>query len=250
MEEKAKGGYQLFHSVDESWQGGHSLHYREEDEQAASMLANGGLLPKLYYLCGLNHTLVDAAIRKAEVNKWFTSVTVACAANCHWNPTKHCVENGADATLDDLEEDDPLVKRYHVTLDPEARKRLGVVDLAEVVPAPGGDMATTYTASMVHTMREQKGIKNRQVNNDVDSISTYGPQFKKQKVQESDSSIIMGSDGDNPTADSNNIAQGDSDGSNVEDDSDGSNVEDNDEPNGDTAMGVLPVGTNSPFGRL
>ena len=48
MEEKAKGGYQLFHSADESWQGGHSLHYRPGDERAASMLINGGLLPKLY----------------------------------------------------------------------------------------------------------------------------------------------------------------------------------------------------------
>jgi hypothetical protein len=226
MEEKTKGGYQLFHSVDESCQGGHSLHYREEDERAASMLANGSLLPKLYYLCGLNHTLADAAICKAEVNKWFTSVAVALVANCHWNPIKRCVENGAEATLNGLEEDDPLVKRYHVMLDPEARKRLGVVDLAEVVPAPGGDTATTYTASTVHTMRKQKGTKNCQVNNNVDSISTYGPQPKKQKVQEPDSSIIVGSNGDTSTADSNNIAQGDSDGSNEED------IE---EPNGDTA---------------
>jgi hypothetical protein len=92
-------------------------------------------------------------------------------ANCRWNPIKRCVEN--DATLNDLEEDNPLVKRYHVTLDPEARKRLGVVDLAEAFPSPGGDTATVYMASIVHTMREQKGTKNRQVNSDVDSISTY-----------------------------------------------------------------------------
>jgi hypothetical protein len=181
--EKTKDGFQLFHSVNESWQGGYSLHYCEEDEHAALMLANGGFLPKLYYLCMLNHTPEEVAICKAEINKWFTPMAVARAANCCWNPTKHCVENCADTTLNDIEEDDLLVKCYHITLDLEARKWLGVVNLAVAGPAAGGKSTTVQTESTVHTMRELKGTKNHQVNNDFDSISTYGPQSKNRRYR-------------------------------------------------------------------
>jgi hypothetical protein len=106
MEEKTRSGVQLFHSVDPSWQGVHSLHYHPEDKRAASMLANGGLLPRLYYRCSRGWSADELEHLKLEVNKWFTPDAVVCAAQFIWDPKRRCVVTAANAALDNIEEEE------------------------------------------------------------------------------------------------------------------------------------------------
>jgi hypothetical protein len=154
MEEKTCSGVQLFHSVDPSWQGGHLLHYHLEDECAASMLANGGLLPRLYYRCSRGRSADQVERLKLEVNKWFTPDAVVCTAQSIWDPKRRCVVTAADAALDDMEED-PLVKRFSFKIDEEAQQQLHVVDPDTAIPEDA-------TASTYETMRNKKATKTRQ----------------------------------------------------------------------------------------
>jgi hypothetical protein len=144
MEEKTRNGVQLFHSVDPSWQGGYSLHYHPEDEHAASMLANGGLLPKLYFHCAKGRSAEEGECLKKEINKWFTPDAVVHAAQCVWDPKCHCVIMAADAALDDMEED-PLVKHFSFKVDEDAQQQLHVIDPDAAIPEEDTTASTYQT---------------------------------------------------------------------------------------------------------
>jgi hypothetical protein len=160
-------GTSLFHSIDDAWQGGYSFHYSPDFERAASMLANGGLLPYLLYTTSGKRDVV-----KAELAKWFTPAAMEDAEKCRWNAKEKRVENKADDALNDLD-DDPLVKKFAFKVSKDFHKEKGVADLSAMAVEPG---------------KEKKNKKKNHIRpkapTDDDSLSTFGPANKKLKPNE------------------------------------------------------------------
>ena len=155
----------LFHSIDPSWRGGYDLSYSPDDEQKASIMASGGLIP---YLIFFNQARFPEI--KDILSNWFTPEAMRDAARCTWNDKTNTVENHADKTCTDLD-DDPLVNHFNFEMPEDFLKSRGF-DFQTVTPVPAAASPT----------KKKKWIKPTGAEGDNESLSTFQPNKKAKKA--------------------------------------------------------------------